>query len=56
MMSQWNGTIIGPGHVSISSLRRFCIIDLTVACRPLVSDCPREPHLQLEDYLWRELP
>lgn len=47
MMSSWNGTIIGPGHVRP---RQAVILVLTIFV-----DCPREPDLQSPDLLWRTL-
>ena len=59
MMSHWNGTIIGPGHVrrleiSHSNYRWYCV--LTVRMLLALPDRAREPHLQPQDRLWRELP
>jgi hypothetical protein len=46
LMSKWNGTIIGPGHVSLFS----CM----VAGHPLIdmADRTRESHLQSQVRLW----
>lgn len=50
MMSNWNGTIIGPGHVRTASLFQIARrIDLTRSLSSL--DRTREPHLQPQDYL-----
>ena len=52
MMSNWNGTIIGPGHVRASSLFQIARrIDLLRSHL----DRTREPHLQPQDYLRKRL-
>lgn len=50
LMSNWTGTIIGPGHVRIlfSKYR----VDLT---GDEFIDCARESHLQSQDHLWRRI-
>jgi hypothetical protein len=49
MMSNWNGTIIGPGHVG----RRTKAPRSATSRADRAADCTREPHLQPQDSLWR---
>lgn len=46
-MTNWNGTILGPPHVS------SCII-LGVA-HISYTECPRKPNLQLKNHLWESV-
>jgi len=49
-MTNWNGTILGPPHVRLAP---------TIRLDPpsnLATERPREPHLQLENPLRKQLP
>ena len=52
LMSNWNGTILGPPHVRPPVGRRpmYNILNLFV-----ILERTREPHLQPEHSLWRKL-
>lgn len=57
LMSNWNGTILGPPHVSCSQTSlpfRAAALSAKVLMQPIV--CPREPHLQCQDALRRQIP
>lgn len=71
MMSDWNGTIVGPGHVCASEYIAYWSIHLLdssilmlyhLSSRGLFgsfltfTDRPWEPHLQSQDPLWWRLP
>ena len=49
-MSEWNGTIIGPGHVCRAYKRISNFIHATDCL-----DCTREPNLQSTDLMWGRL-
>ena len=55
LMSNWNGTIIGPGHVSISCLI-FSLSALGDLTKISYTDSTREPNLQPEDRVWDAIP
>jgi hypothetical protein len=52
LMSDWNGTILGPPHVRNNQLRIRLISSLLLTLCPERS---REPHLLRQDALWRKL-
>ena len=50
LMSNWNGTIIGPGHVSD---RPESLLNLSsIFALSFISDRARESHLQSQDHMW----
>jgi hypothetical protein len=50
LMSDWNGTILGPPHVSAD----LSILEIHLLNPPI--ECPRESHLQRQDPLRAKLP
>jgi hypothetical protein len=62
MMTNWNGTILGPPHVSLSLLPYILHTnDSDRGKGPELTqvpftECPREPYLQREHPLRRQLP
>ena len=56
MMSHWQGTIIGPGHVSIAPQAVLLLIAFILHAHRRCVDRAREPHLQSQDCVRRELP
>ena len=51
LMSNWNGTILGPPHVGSSGCLALYVCRIVIA-----AERPRKSNLQPKHSLWRELP
>ena len=60
MMTNWNGTILGPPHVSCLRSHALDMCEFCVRRPELIylpcAECPRESHLQCEYPLRGHLP